>query len=127
MSDSSGDLTLNAAMLRRSGVELRVFIEALADRLERALPDRIQVERKRDGLFSKTLKVTRLSIQGENAVYDLVLDRGVATGLKIKVVREVRISSTPLDMPQWLAEVRDELQALAEAQGIAGESLLSFL
>jgi hypothetical protein len=127
MSDSSGDLTLSAAMLRRSGVELKVFVEALADRLERALPDRIQVERKKDGLFSKTIHVAKLSIQGERAVYELTIDRGVASGVRGKVVRGVRISSTPLALPDWLAEVRDELRTLAEQQGEAGESLLAFL
>ena len=47
---------LHAAWLRRAEKDNKSFIEALAVRLEQSLPDHVQVERKRESLFSRQMQ-----------------------------------------------------------------------
>jgi hypothetical protein len=118
---------LDAAVLRRSESDLRAFMEALAVRLEGALPGRVSVERRRDGLFSKTSHVARLSVRGERAVYDLGCGAGRLEPTRAKLVRGVVISSSPISPKDWLSEVRAEVQALAEKAGAASDLFHDFL
>lgn len=118
---------LDAAVLRRSESELRAFMEALAVRLDGALPGRVDVDRRRDGLFSKTSHVARLKLRGERAVYELSCDRGRLDATRAKLVRGVVISSSAISPQDWLAEVKGEVQALAEKAGAASDLLHDFL
>jgi hypothetical protein len=118
---------LDAALLRRSETELRAFIEALAVRLEGALPGRIAIERRKDGVFSKTSHVAKLVLHGDRATYELACERGRLDASKAKLVRGVVISSSPISPQDWLAEVRTEVQALAEKAGAASDLLHDFL
>src|SRR5437763_869041 len=52
---------LVAASLRADATDLAAFVEALAVKLEGALPDSVRVER-RGGLFSREKRVRRLSV-----------------------------------------------------------------
>ncbi|WP_293898942.1 hypothetical protein [Phenylobacterium sp.] len=113
--------------MRRSHVEVRTYVEALADRLERALPDRVTVERKREGLFSKETHVASLTFRGDKAIYALTIGKGQVTATRGKVVRGVSISSTQMQPPEWLAELGDELRIVAQQTGEASEALLGFL
>ena len=118
---------LDAALLRRSETELRAFMEALAVRLEGALPGRVAVERRRDGLLSKTSHVAKLTVRTDRAVYELTCDRGRMDATRAKLVRGVVISSAPITPKDWLADVRTEVQALAEKAGEASDLLHGFL
>ena len=51
---SLDEFDLNAAVLRHSERDMRAFMAALAVRLETALPGRVTIERKRDGLSEVT-------------------------------------------------------------------------
>ena len=118
---------LDAAGLRRAQTDLKAFMEALAVRLEGALPDRTVVERRRDGLLSATRHVHEITVRGEGAEYRLRFDKGRLTATRAKTVRGVVISTTEQPVPEWLGEVRAEVAALAGAMGAASDTLHSFL
>ncbi len=118
---------LEAAWLRRSETDLRAFMEALAVRLEGALPGRVMVERRRDGLFAKTAHVRKLAVRGEKAAYELSFAGAQLVATKTKIVRGVSISSSAIKIPEWLAEVRKEVQSLADQAIAASDVLHGFL
>jgi hypothetical protein len=127
MSDGPDEFDLDAAGLRRSQGDLRAFLEALAVRMEGALPGRVTVERRRDGLLSKTSHVTKITIEGDKAIYQISADKGGVVATRSKLVRGVAISSTTLPTPEWLIEVRTEVRALAGQAGTASDVLHDFL
>jgi hypothetical protein len=108
-------------------VEVKTYVEMLAERLERALPDRVTVERRRDGLFSKDTHVAKLIFRGDQGLYTLSIGKGQVTATRGKVVHGVSISSTPLQPPEWLEQLGQELRVIAEQTGEASEALLGFL
>jgi len=118
---------LEAAVLRRSQVDLRAFMEALAVRLEGALPQQVSVERRRDGLLSKTSHVAGIEVRTEKAIYTLTLLKGVLTATRAKVVRDVVISTSSVTAAVWLGEVRAEISSLAQKSGDAADILHDFL
>ncbi|MBW8816359.1 MAG: hypothetical protein JF588_23310 [Caulobacterales bacterium] len=127
LSDAPSPFAFAAGDLRRSQVEVRTYVEALAQKLEQALPDRTSVERRREGLFAKTQQVAKLTFRGDRAVYELSLGKAQVIARKAKVVRGIAISSTELAPPQWLAELGAEVRELAQATGAASDALLDFL
>lgn len=127
MSLNPDDFDLDAAVLRRAQGDVRAFMAALAVRLEGALPGRVKVERRRDGLLSKTSHVAKIAFHGDKAVYELASGRGGVAATRAKLVRGVVISSSTIDPAQWLAEVRQEVAALADQAGSASDALHDFL
>lgn len=118
---------LDAAGVRRALTDLRAFMEALAVRLQGALPDRVTVERRRDGLLSRTSHVHQIALKGDGAEYRLLFDKGTLTATRAKAVRGVVISTSEEPVPQWLGEVRAEVATLAGAMGSASDVLHDFL
>ncbi|MCW6512957.1 hypothetical protein [Lichenifustis flavocetrariae] len=106
---------------------MRAFTEALAARLEPALPGRIEVERRRDGLFSKTFHVRRISARFDDSLLVLEYDRGHLHAKRTKVVRGVSISTQDLSVPAWLDDIIRRTQAVGEGAGAAHAALHDFL
>ena len=127
MSGEPDQFDLDGAVLRRSETELRAFMEALAVRLEGAMPGRVEVQRKRDGLLSQSKHVARIAVRGERAVYELTRDRTGLVATRSKLVRGVSISSSSIPPRDWLADIRAELQNLADQAGSASDALHGFL
>jgi hypothetical protein len=121
------DFDLLAAQLRRSQTDLHAFMEAFAVRLEGALPGKVKVDRRSDGLFAKTSHVARVAIETDRAVYEIAMAKGAVAATRAKVVRGVRLSSADLPIGEWLAEVRTAVETYAQAQGAASEGLHDFL
>jgi hypothetical protein len=118
---------LDAAILRRNEQDMRAFLSALAVRLEGALPGRVLVERKRDGLFSSTTHVVRIELTTEVAAYAIALERAGVTTSRAKVVRGVTISTTPLSAGAWMEEVRAAVARLSGASDEAASVIGKFL
>ena len=127
MSGEPDQFDLDGAMLRRSETELRAFMEALAVRLEGAMPGRVEVQRKRDGLLSQSKHVAKIAVRGERAVYELTRDRAGLVATRNKLVHGVSISSSSIPPRDWLADIRAELQTLAEQAGSTSDALHGFL
>lgn len=113
-----GEFDLHAAWVRRAQGDTRAFMEALAARLESALPGRVQIARKKDGLFAKTSHVASLAINTGNTLYTLEQD---GTGLRAgrsKSSRGVVLKRETMPVPAWLTALAADLQALsAEIEG----------
>ena len=124
--DASG-FDLAAAWTRRVGTDLRAFAEALAARLEPALPGRVVVERRRDGFFSSTSHVSRIVIRFDDALLTLDQDHGQLRAARSKVGRGVTIGSQDLAVPVWLDEVVRRTRTLGEGAGEAHAVLHDFL
>jgi hypothetical protein len=113
--------------VRAAQVELRTYVEALAVRLVRALPDRVTVERKKEGLFKKGVQVAKLTFDGPRARYELTLGRQGVTTTRAKLVREISLSSTQMAPQEWIKELGAEVHAIAAETGAANDALLDFL
>lgn len=124
-----GEFDLSAAWYRKAQGDLRAFLEGFAARMEGALPGRVTVERRRDGLFAKTSHVVKVAIDAGPAVYVLHLENNHLSALRAKSVRGVTLKSEPMAVPEWLAALNVEIQRLAEqvdaAHGVLHDFLMS--
>jgi hypothetical protein len=127
MTSVMDEFDLNAALLRRSEKDMRAFLAALAVRLEEALPGRVDVDRRRDGLFARTSHVAKIAVRSDGAIFSIVFDKGGLIATRAKLVRDVVISTTPVPASQWLAELRVAVAALAENAGSTEDVLHGFL
>lgn len=127
MSVATDDFDLNAALLRRSEKDMRAFLSALAVRLEGALPGRVETDRRRDGLFARTVHVEKITVRTENAILAINFNKTGLSATKAKLVRDVVISTAPLPVPQWLKELHEAVAQLADSAGSAGDVLHGFL
>jgi hypothetical protein len=127
MTGAPDSFDLDAAWMRRAQSDLRGFMDALAVRMESALPGRVDVERKRDGLLSKTTHVRAIAIDGDGARYTLVFDKGRLQARRAKIVRGVVIGTAELPIEQWLTEVRGGVEGLAGSLGGASDIIKDFL
>ena len=118
---------LAAAWTRRAGTDMRAFTEALAARLAPALPGRVAVERRRDGLFSSASHVSRIAIRFDDALLTLEHEHGALRARRAKIVRGVSIGSQDLAVPAWLGEVVSRTRALGDSAGEAHAVLHDFL
>lgn len=127
MSIQPDDFDLDAAWIRRAQGDIKAFMEALAVRLYAALPGRVEVERRKDGLFSKASHVARVTIRCDKAVYSLAAGPGGTQASRAKLVRGITLSTTDIPISDWIGEVRAEVKALAGDLGAASEDLHDFL
>ncbi len=118
---------IHAAMLRHSERDIRAFLAALATRLETALPGRVRVDRKRDGLFSSTRHVSRIRVDHPDAIFTLTFDKAGLTATRAKQVHGVIISTAAVSVPQWLSELNDMVATIADQSAVAGDVLHGFL
>ena len=117
----------DSAVLRRSEADLRAFMAALAVRLEGALPNRVEVTRRRDGLFAKETHVAKIVLHGEGGNFEVRLEHGHVTASKAKVVRGVVISAGELPLSDWLAALRADVRGLAQGADASAGALHDFL
>jgi len=110
-----GGFELLAASLRSSGSDLDVFVEVLADKLERALPGRVVVERRGLRRFSRERRVTRIEVALGDNRFTVVVGRGVVEARCAKAVRGVVLKTEALPLEGWLEALGRELAVEAEA------------
>ena len=127
MSADIDPFDLDAAMLRRSEADTRAFLSALAARLDTALPNRVKIDRKRDGLFSSTTHVVRIELTTDTASYTLDLGSAGLKASRAKIVRGVTISSAAIPASEWMSEVRAAVARLSGAAGDASDAIGGFL
>ncbi len=118
---------LSSASWRRSIQDEHAFVEALATRFERALPDKTTVVRERS-LFVKPPRVKRIEISFDNTefVLDFVPKHGIQTYVA-KVVRGIRLKTDEVPFTEWLSSLSETVHAYAAAHEELRERLESFL
>jgi hypothetical protein len=112
MDDPGFDLV--AASLRADTTDLNAFVEALAVKLEGALPDSVKVDRKGGGLLSREKRVRRISIGMDAARYDLErVGESIQTS-RCNEVRGIVIKSERLGLDEWIDALSRELMQRAQ-------------
>jgi hypothetical protein len=120
--DEPLDIDLLAASFRADSGDVAVFVETLAVKLEEAVPGRVRVERRREGMF------------GPKAVRKVVLDGGDqrlelrAEGRSIETVCArvsggIVLKNESLGIDAWLAELGRALAAEAERNATTRQAL----
>jgi hypothetical protein len=107
---SSFDLL--AASLRADTTDLRVFVEALATKLELSFPDRTHVER--GGRMFGSKQVRKISVELGDGRYDLEHSDGAVTTRRCTVVRGISLKNEELGLEEWIDDLSAELVAEAE-------------
>jgi hypothetical protein len=122
------DFDLVAASLRADAADTRGFLEALAVRLEEALPEQTEVERRARRLLSREKVVRRIAVDAGESRYVLEPDaRGGVEARRSAAVRGIVLKTDPLPLEEWIDALARDLadQARATEQGrVALERLL---
>jgi hypothetical protein len=102
------------ASLRGDASDTRALMEALALKLEAALPQKTVVERKANRPFSAKKRVERISIALDQDLYAISFVRGSAQATVSKTVGGIAIRHEELALDEWLARLTAALEAQAE-------------
>ena len=125
MMTGPAEFDLNAAWLRRANGDMKAFMQALAVRLEDALPDRVEVER--DGFFSRESHAVRIAIAFDSCLYTLLLEHGRLHARRAKIVHGVSLSSDDISVPDWFATLNREVGVVGQEAGDAHSVIHDFL
>ena len=106
------DLDLLAASLRADTNDTAVFLQALAAKLEDALPGQVEVERK-GRLFGGPKRVRRIQVRIGDAHYEIE-GNGAVSARRRSVVRGIALKSEDLGLEAWIDALSGDLHALAQ-------------
>ncbi|HEX3805904.1 MAG TPA: hypothetical protein VHV52_03895 [Gaiellaceae bacterium] len=111
----SPDFDLVAASLRADRGDLEAFVEALAVKLEGALPGAARVSRGGGRLFGGgTKRVERIAVQLGPDEYELEHGRGALDCRRRTVVRGIALKNETLSVDEWIDAVSRALVAEAD-------------
>jgi len=123
------DFEMVAASLRADSGDLPAYVDALAVKLEGALPGRCEVDRRAKRLFSHEKVVRKLSLSIGDWRYTLEADgAGNVTTGRAKAVRGIVLKTEQLPLADWIASLARDLSseaATSEQARIALERLLT--
>jgi hypothetical protein len=114
------DFDLVAASLRADAADARGLAEALAIRLEAALPSQTRVERRSRKLLSREKVVRAIEVEaGENRYALRVGPQGAMETTVATAVRGIVLKNDPLPLDEWLDSLARDIadEARASAQG----------
>jgi hypothetical protein len=103
---------LLAAALRADASDLRAFAEALAVKLDQALPEQARVQR-RGGLLSREHRVRSIEVTFGEICYRLDVDGGSLDPCRQRKVRGIVLRTERLALDEWIDGLSRELAALA--------------
>lgn len=118
------DLDLVAASLRADSGDLRVFVEALATKLEQILPGRCRV--RRSGFRGKG-DVREISVEVGDGRYELTQDGGSVTARRSSVVRGITVKNEELGLDAWIDSLAAHVVAEADRSERGREALQKLL
>jgi hypothetical protein len=120
--DRALDIDLIAAALRADSSDLSAFVEALAVKLEEAVPGGVRVERRRDGMFGAK-QVRRIALDAGDQ--RLELERAGA-GIETRCSRlsgGIVLKRESVDTDAWLEALGQALSAEAKRSQITRQAL----
>ena len=127
-SDDDGvDVEQLAATLRASSSDLKIFVEVLADKLEQALPGRVQVERRGTRFLGKEKRVERVQCQLGDQRYVLVARDGNVDTQSATAVRGVVLKTDQIPLDEWLDALAGDLATEAQTSERARVALQQLL
>ena len=120
LSGDERDFDLSAASLRASSGDLRTFVDVLADKLDRALPGRVKVQRRAARLLSKQKYVTAIELDLGERRYLLEAKDGAVETRCATAVRGIVLKSAVVSLDAWidalLRELANEAQTSEQAR-----------
>jgi hypothetical protein len=99
--DDGLDIDLLAASLRANVSDLGAFVEALAAKLEEAVPGGVRVERRRAGMFGPK-RVSRISLDAGSQRLELRADDGRIETRCARLSGGIVLKSDALPTDAWL-------------------------
>ena len=121
--EGAPDIDLLLASLRADSADTHAFMQALAARLDGALPGRVTVERG-GGLFSRGKTARKIELDAGDHRYTIEdAGHGRLQARQVRVVRGVALKTDDLPVDSWLAELARDLAEEAEASGRGREAL----
>jgi hypothetical protein len=124
----TADFDRVAASLRADSGDVRAYCEALAVRLEGALPAKTRVQRKSRKFLSREKVVRQVEVHaGENRYVLTVDDRGGVEATRSAAVRGIVLKNDPLPLDAWIDALAADLAEQAqqsEQERLALERLL---
>lgn len=108
--DADLDIDLLAASLRADTSDLGAFVEALAAKLEQAVPGAVRVQRRRDGMFGPK-RVTQISLDAGEQRLELHAQGGRVQTRCARLSGGIVLKSETLGTDAWLETLS---QALAD-------------
>lgn len=102
---SVDDFELVAASLRADTTDLRAFVEALAVKLEGALPGGVRVSRRGGGLFGGAKRVWRIGVTLGPDEFVLESGEGGVECRRRTVVRGISLKNEQLSPDEWIDAV----------------------
>ena len=126
-SDSAGvDLDLLAASLRADSSGLSAFVESMAAKLEEAVPSRVRVDRRRDGMFGpKTVR--GLSVDLGDRRLELRAERGAVKTRCARLSGGIVLKNEELETDAWLAMLSEALAVEASRSEATRRALARLL
>lgn len=100
--DDGLDIDLLAASLRADASDLGAFVEALAVKLEEAVPGAVRVQRKRDGMFGPK-RVSQIALDAGGQRLELRADHGRVQTRWARLSAGIVLKSEPVPTDEWLA------------------------
>jgi hypothetical protein len=121
------DLDLVAASLRADSTDVSTFVESLATKLEAAVPGRVRVQRRRDGMFGPK-KVRTVAVDLGDRRLELLAEGNGVEARCSKLSGGIVLRKETVDTDVWLAMLSEGLATEAsrsEATRQALERLLT--
>jgi hypothetical protein len=127
MPDGGRDFDLSAASLRASRSDLRTFVDVLGEKLDRALPGRVKVERRAVRLLSKQKRVTAIELDLGGTRYLLAAKDGAVETRCATAVRGIVLKSEIVSLDTWIDALLAELANEAETSELSRLALQQLL
>src|SRR5690349_11579134 len=108
--DSTIDLDMLAASLRADSGDVRSFVEALAVKLEEAVPGAVRVERRREGMFGPK-RVQRIMLDAGDQRLELLASGANVQTRCARLSGGIVLKSDTVDIDVWLAQLGEALAA----------------
>jgi hypothetical protein len=116
------DIDLLAASLRADSSDLRAFVEALAVKLEGAVPEAVMVERRRDGMFGPK-RVQRIALDAGDQRLELSV-RGSAIQTRCsRLSGGIVLKREELGTDEWLRALGEALAVQAQRSQTTRQAL----
>src|SRR3954453_20715330 len=99
-----------AASMRANAGDVRGFCEALAVRLEQALPTQTRVKRRSKRFLSGDKVVRSIEVEAGESRYSLTVDdRGAVEATRSAAVRGIVLKNDPLGLDEWIDSLARDL------------------
>ncbi len=120
--ESGLDIEMLTASLRADSGDLRSFVEALAVKLEAAVPGAVRVERRREGMFGPKL-VRRLALDAGDQRLELTVSGGGVQTRSARLSGGIVLKSETVDTDTWLTVLGQALAVEARRSETTRQAL----